>query len=641
MSVALFFFVPCTDIEAGDRCAERHAVGGAGVMADNSHADRVDTVTKNPKATYGSLLEIRRRELKVAVFRDNLISNLRLVLFIALSSAAIAFIYTEFVSGLSLAMLSVGFLLLMAVHGKVLNRRKRLELSVSYYEKGLARVAGCWLGQGDEGLDFLDANHVFSSDLDLFGPGSVFELVSRAGTGVGRETLAHWFTHSASGEEIDRRQEAVRGLGPEVDFREELALTSANSQTKIHASQLLSWVGGIPILHLGKDGWVFGALFVAAIVGPLVWALGGLGPAMFLLVALVQWGVRLAYKPKVSRVLATVAGAQAELDEMGSVFEVAEVAAQKGQRNLSVWCDSFGHEADEALASKKLRALGGFVRQADAMKNQVFALLGAYLGWDHLMALRVEKWRLAHQQRLPVWIAALGELEALTSLSTFAFEHPGYVWPAMKNESVQFQAEALAHPLLPEAEAVGNDMVLNSSTPLLMVSGSNMSGKSTLLRTIGVNVVLATCGAPVRAKRMVMSPLHLGATLSVHDSLMGGASRFYAEISRIQALVKVSEGSETLLFLMDEILHGTNSLDRQKGARAILEFLVAAGSIGVVTTHDLALAKMVADWPDKATNMHFTDEICDRELVFDFLLRPGIVTRSNAIELMRSIGLPV
>jgi DNA mismatch repair ATPase MutS len=237
----------------------------------------------------------------------------------------------------------------------------------------------------------------------------------------------------------------------------------------------------------------------------------------------------------------------------------------------------------------------------------------------------------------------VGELEALSALAMHGYEHPADPFPALVASGPLFSAEGLRHPLLAEAVAVPNDVQLGGAAGLrvIVVSGSNMSGKSTLLRSVGVNAVLALAGAPVRAARLSLSPLVIGATLRIDDSLEAGHSRFYTEILRLRSIVDAARGPVPLLFLLDEILHGTNSHDRRIGAEAVVHALVDAGAIGLVTTHDLALTRLPDQLGAAGTNMHFQDRIGDGKMVFDYRMRPGIVEHSNALALMRAIGLDV
>ncbi|RIK89356.1 MAG: DNA mismatch repair protein MutS, partial [Proteobacteria bacterium] len=292
-------------------------------------------------------------------------------------------------------------------------------------------------------------------------------------------------------------------------------------------------------------------------------------------------------------------------------------------------------------ASRRIRRLGRLVELLDARRNQFFAPLGAILLFTTQVALAVDAWRAQCGPRLRAWLGAVAELEALASLATHAYEHPSDVFPELADGAPRFEAEGAGHPLLPEERCVRNDVRLGAEPAVLLVSGSNMSGKSTLLRTVGVAAVLAQAGAPVRARRLALSPLAIGASLRIFDSLQAGHSHFYAEIRRLHAVVALTAGPRPVCFLLDEILHGTNSHDRRIGAEAVVRTLVARGAIGLVTTHDLALARIADELAPRAANVHFEDQIVGGRMSFDYRMRPGVVTRSNALELMRAVGLEV
>jgi DNA mismatch repair ATPase MutS len=279
----------------------------------------------------------------------------------------------------------------------------------------------------------------------------------------------------------------------------------------------------------------------------------------------------------------------------------------------------------------------------ESYRNIFFAPFGVVLLWAFQFAFAIEEWRARDGARVKVWLDALAELEALLSLSGFAFEHPADVFPELDGGGPRFAGRGLTHPLLPQARAIRNDVSLSAERQLMLVSGSNMAGKSSLLRTVGVNTVLALAGSTVRAESLAVSRLAVGAAMRVQDSLQQGVSHFYAEIKRLRQIVELTEGEgrTALLFLFDEILHGTNSYDRSIGAEAVVRTLVERGAIGLVTTHDLALTRIVDHLGARALNVHFQDELVDGKMTFDYRLREGVVEKSNAIALMRAVGLEV
>jgi DNA mismatch repair ATPase MutS len=291
--------------------------------------------------------------------------------------------------------------------------------------------------------------------------------------------------------------------------------------------------------------------------------------------------------------------------------------------------------------SGELDALRRLVDRRDARRNQFFAPIAALLMWGTHVALALESWRARCGPRLAVWVAAAGEIEALCALASFAYEHPDDPFPEIVEGETLFEGEGLGHPLLPESRCVRNDLRLGRHPQALVMSGSNMSGKSTMLRTVGCNAILALAGAPVRARRLRLSPLRIAASIRIVDSLREGQSHFMAEITRLRQVVEISRGTPPALFLLDEILHGTNSHDRRIGAEAVIQGLVDHGALGIVTTHDLALTEIVPRSGERLANVHFEDHLEDGLMRFDYALREGVVTKSNALALMRSVGLDV
>jgi DNA mismatch repair ATPase MutS len=286
--------------------------------------------------------------------------------------------------------------------------------------------------------------------------------------------------------------------------------------------------------------------------------------------------------------------------------------------------------------------LGRLVEYLESRRNQFVGLFNPFVFWTLQVAFAIEGWRRKFGPSIRIWLEALSEMEALSALAGYAYEHPADVFPEFAPPGGGlFQAEGLAHPLLPEGKAVRNDLTLSGDLRLMIISGPNMAGKSTLVRAVGINAVLAQCGAPVRARRLRLSPLAVAASICVLDSLQGGVSRFYAEITRLKLITELTNGELPVLFLLDELLSGTNSHDRRTGAEGLARSLVERGAIGVVTTHDLALAQMVEKLGSQAANFHFEDRLEDGKLHFDYKLTPGVVQTSNALKLMRSIGLEI
>jgi hypothetical protein len=370
----------------------------------------------------------------------------------------------------------------------------------------------------------------------------------------------------------------------------------------------------------------------------LGWGALQVGPFPFLAAFLLGIGVMLWQSRRIRAVLEPVERRARDLAILAGVLArlERETFTAPRLRELRAALETVG-----LPPSQRIGQLANLIDWLNAQRNQLFLPLAFVLQWPLQFAFALEAWRLAWGPAVARWLAVVGEFEALSALACYAYENPADPFPEIVAEGPWFEGEGLGHPLMPAARCVRNDVRLGGDLRLLVVSGSNMSGKSTLLRTVGVNAVLALAGAPVRAHRLRLSPLVVGATLRIQDSLQAGRSRFYAEITRVRQLVDLAKGPLPLLFLLDEILHGTNSHDRRVGAEAVVRSLVNLGAIGLVTTHDLALTHMVEQLGPRAANVHFADHFENGTMTFDYRMRPGVVQHSNALALMRAVGLEV
>ena len=569
------------------------------------------------------------------------------------------------------------FVWLVRRHARVLRARELVLRGIAFYERGLARLEDRWPGTGEPGERFRDDHHVYANDLDLFGRGSLFELLSLARTTTGEATLAGWLTGPADPQEIQARQIAVQELGSKLDLREQLALSGVDVRASLQTDRLLDWAESPmpPRQTLRAVVWFSTAAVLATTLylalASVWWPLAA---AMVLVaVALRQFRVEMnailsTRDPGAAAdfVADTLTHRSLELAALADMLTHLEHARFDGGRLLLL----HGRLADGRLpVSRIIRRLHRLSEMHDSQKNAaavplVLFLAGAYSGQDWMLglalavagvlllvrphiALAVERWRSQHGRRVRVWVETIAEFEALSSLAAYRYEHDDDPFPEIVSSDAEphagalFESVQLGHPLLPRATMVQNDVRLVGDTRLLVVSGSNMSGKSTLLRTVGINVVMALAGAPVRAVSLRLYPLAVGATLRIQDSLQEGRSRFYAEITRIRMLADIAAGPVPLLFLLDELFHGTNSHDRLVGAEGVLRSLLDRGAIGLITTHDLALTAIADQLAPRAVNVHFQDWFHNDEITFDYRMKPGPVTRSNALALMRAVGLEV
>ncbi|MGH9257461.1 MAG: MutS-related protein [Vicinamibacterales bacterium] len=534
--------------------------------------------------------------------------------------------------------LAIGlFLVLVQRHDRVLRALAAVRRSIDFYDRGLARIEDRWAGRGEPGDRFRDDQHLYANDLDLFGRGSLFELLSIARTRAGEHTLADWLKHPAPPREIRARQEAVTELTPALDLREALSLAGSDVRAAVDSDALVAWAEGTAVLRrpvLRGTAAVLTAL--AAVSAAHAIATGSFAPFVAVVIAEALFSIPL--RARVQQALHAAEGPARDLHVLAHVVTCLERGTFTTARLTALQHELRTAGVPASLAIGRLHRL---VELHDWQHNQFFAPVAAAFLWGTHLAWAIEGWRRVHGLHVRAWLRTVGEFEALSSLSAYRYEHPGDVWPEIVEGGAQFEANAMGHPLIPAARVVPNDVRLSHDTRLLVVSGSNMSGKSTLLRTVGINAVLAQAGAPVRAGALRLTPLAIGATLRIQDSLQEGRSRFYAEITRIRELANVANGVVPLLFLLDELFQGTNSHDRLVGAAGLLRSLMNRGALGLITTHDLALTAIADDLSPRAANVHFEDRFEGEEIRFDYRLKPGPVTRSNAIALMRAVGLDI
>ena len=569
---------------------------------------------------------------------DRRIADARLVTFIVGVLTAVLAYRGPGISAWWLTVPGGFFVALLFFHEPVRRKGDRARRAVEFYSKGLARLEGRWAGSGVSGSDFLDLEHPYAADLDLFGEGSLFERLCSARTRSGEETLSSWLLAPATPETIHARHVAISELRPRLDLREDLELLGVEVRAGIDPSALAKWSTAqreFPTRTIMVITTVIGALGTLALIG---WAFLDWSLLPLLVDILVVAAFSRLLSKRVSNVLAAVGQRMHDLVLLAELLRRLERESFEAPllRRLNSALETDGHPA-----STQIKALARLIQILDWQRNQIFMPFALLWLWTIQLALRIDAWRSRSGRAIAGWLAAVGEFEALCALAAYAAENPADPFPELAAGAACFEAESLGHPLILHRECVRNDVSLGPVTRAYLVSGSNMSGKSTLLRTVGINAVLAQAGAPVRAARLRLSPLAVGGTLRIQDSLQAGRSRFYAELTRVRQLVDLSRGPRPLLFLLDELFHGTNSHDRCVGAESVVRGLIARGAIGLVTTHDLALARIVDNLAPTAMNVHFEDHLEDGRMTFDYRMRPGVVQHSNALALMRAIGLEV
>jgi hypothetical protein len=579
------------------------------------------------------------RESRVAEFEKTHIrlGNIRLLLAVATAILLWMSLRQHLLSPLWIICPVVAFVAVAIWHSRVLRSQELAKRAVAFYDRGVARIEDRWAGSGESGERFADPHHVCSVDLDLFGHASLFQLLSSARTRMGEETLARWLLTPGSPDEIRKRHEAVNELRPELDLREDLAVLGEDARVGVHPEELISWAESPNQMPASWLAWASPILAVSALLGAVVWAAWGM-VTPFVAVMVVEAVLTYWLKKPIEAVLHGTENAFHDLELLSGVMARIEAHTFRSPELQSLQRELLSASLSASRAVAKLRSLVDLILS----RGNVFVrIIDVPLMYSVQLALAAERWRKAHGHAVKQWIATVGETEALISLAAYSYEHPDDPFADLTTEGTWFEAEDLGHPLLPHATCVRNNVTISGDTRVLLVSGSNMSGKSTLLRAVGINTVLAMAGAPVRARRLRLSPLRVGASIRINDSLQEGSSRFYAEITRLRQILDLTGGVPPALFLLDELLQGTNSKDRRIGAEGIVRALVERGSIGLVSTHDLALAEIGGALDGHLRNVHFQDELTNGRMTFDYKLRDGVVTKSNGLELMRSVGLDV
>ena len=572
------------------------------------------------------------------------------------------------------------FAVLVVVHARVVQKKDGATAALRFYQRGLARISDGapsappaagqdvpeWRSFPQTGERFRSVDHPFSDDLDLFGRASLFQLIDATETRYGEERLAAILSSTAPTktfpEDVRERQEAVKDLAGRTAFRERISALGAllgddvdgttGAAQKPDPRPFLEWAGGTSARVSPLVVW--GARLSPLVVLGLFAASSSTNHLRsYAIAALVLQVVASRFvRADIAKTAAIVSSRETGLSRYGALFANLEAEAFKAPLLRALQARLL---ASGASATREMGSLSRIVSFLDARNNEVFRfLIGPVLLWDLNCVLSLEAWRARAGGSLRAWFEVLGEIEALSSLGGFAFERPDHAWPELTSEPV-FEAHALGHPLLPKGKRVDNDIALGGPGHGIIVTGSNMSGKSTLLRAMGVNSALALAGAPVCAQALRIGPLRVVTSMRVRDSLEEGVSHFYAELKKLKRVLDLAGGtsraapdggqpeadSPAVLFLLDEILHGTNSRERILGARAILRELLTRGATGAVSTHDLGISDLESELPEKIKNVHFEEQVEGDRMTFDYRLRSGIVQSSNALRLMKLVGIDV
>jgi hypothetical protein len=532
----------------------------------------------------------------------------------------------------------VAYGLLTILHGRVLRAKNRANTAAEFCRGGIARIEDRWAGGGQTGERFRDANHVYAEDLDLFGRGCLFELLSTARLPMGESRLASWLCAGSERGAILERQKLIEELREKVDLREDLAVTGEDLKARLNPESMMEWAEGTSILPRGAWRVVMASLALGAAAGIIYWfQTGALWP---LLSVMAVEAVVLAWLRR--RAHAVIEGVNCNAEGLLLFSEILKRLER--EPFVSPRLQGFAAQLKQGNepASLAIRKFSRIVNWIDASDGAIAKMSELPFLYSVQVGMAAESWRRHWGAKIRRWAELTGELEALLSLAGYSYEHPADPFPEFIDAGEGlgfFDGEELGHPLIAAEKCVWNSLRLDAQTRVLLVSGSNMSGKSTFLRVVGINTVLAMAGAPIRGKRLRLTPLKIGTRIRSTDSLQEGRSSFYTEILHIRKVFDAANGAVPMVFLFDELLEGTNSKDRRIGAEGLIRGLLKRRAIGIVTTHDLALTEIASAVGNVLRNMHFEDQVVDGKMRFDYKLREGVVEKSNALELMRLIGL--
>jgi len=605
----------------------------------NTHSRLIDMDASQPADTYRDFLRKRQQHLQKLKRWDQRYATIRGLAFFSFLALIWRFYAGDSIPEYTIAIPLGVFVVFVVCHVKLRDRIEQVERSVKHYQRALDRLKGRWQGVGSDGERYRDSKHPYANDLDLFGPGSLFELITRCQTRLGEDRIAEWFRAPSSQETITARQQAIQELAENVTLREELEVLHPPLKETADQNLLQTWVDQSSDQ---KPGWLImlvTALSIASL-GLLWGAYTGATPlSAFIAVLTTQILILLIYKPSLQAEFMAAEHMRDGLPVAVSVLKLIESqphqspVLQKIQERLTVEGKAPSVRLNELLRSVNLLSNCG--------RNQFLIPLAILFGLHFHITYRIIRWKHRFGPHITDWLLSIGEWEAMLSFAGHHFEFPNNVFPQIEKTGPVFSGNKMNHPLLEREQCVPNSVSLDQHKKLLLVSGSNMSGKSTLLRTVGTNLVLAYAGCSVHAESLKLSVMQIGAAMKVSDSLREGKSLFYAVVTRLKQIVDLTNEPRELFYLIDEILPGTNSHDRRLGAEGVLRSLVSRNTLGLVTTHDLALTQIVDTLEDQAVNVHFEDHLEDGKMSFDYQLRSGVVKKSNALELMKMIGLDV
>lgn len=593
----------------------------------------------NPENHYTerlSLTEGQLQQVKKQIFR---ISMLRLALFIA-GIAGLYFFFNQ--TTLLIICICLTFLplfILVKIHNRFFIRKEWLETQARIIQEKLQALSSDY-SSFEDGKEYVNPEHPYSFDLDIFGRRSLFQSINRTCTFFGKVRLAEWLqNHLHKKTSIEKRQEMIREISEHTLFREQFRVAglvhhgqssdgekiqawSQSPAQYLHAGWVKAFIWGVPVIN--------SLLLITSLPGWTSFSWLGLSFGIFLVLS---FGII----KRATYIQETYGKQLKSLNGYARLIALAKAENWKsaGMQELMERFNLNGQSPIQALQqlSKELDRL-------DLRNNQfLYVLLEGSIFFQLQEIVRIERWKVRYGQHISEWLETVGELDALCSLGTFAYNHPQYTYPELTEKPFCFLATQMGHPLMPASQCVKNDATIPSRPFFLIITGANMAGKSTYLRTIGVNYLLACIGAPVCCERLKLYPNQLITSLRTSDSLSDNESYFFAELKRLKRIIDLLNQGQQLFIILDEILKGTNSMDKQKGSFDLIRQFMQLKANGIIATHDLLLGSLIKQFPEEIRNYCFEADIKDNELTFSYKLREGVAQNMNACFLMKKMGI--
>ena len=595
-----------------------------------------------PQNHYTERLQQTEAELKNVRKNITRISIIRVFLFVAGIAGVIHFFHSEsWKIILTLCLTFLPFFVLIKIHDRLFRRREWLETQARINREELQGLQGdysCF----DEGKEFIDPEHFYSFDLDLFGRRSLFQAINRTCTSFGKEQLANWMkNHLANKDAIEARQAAVIDLSSRTKFREQFRVAglvnqgSANDGIDIriwsespsrylHAPWVKGFVWGVPVINT--------LLLITSLTGLISMSWFGLS---FMLFVIISFGI-------IKRATAIQETYGKRLKTLNGYAHLIALAKQEKWNSHPMNALINSLDVDGKSPVEALMQLSKELDRLDLRNNQLlYVILEGSIFFQLQQIVRIERWKERYGHYVMNWLQTIGEIDALCSLGTFAYNHPDYTYPTFNDIPFYFKASDMGHPLMPASQCVKNDALIPSRPYFLIITGANMAGKSTYLRTIGINYLLACIGAPVCCTSLTLYPAQLITSLRTSDSLSDNESYFFAELKRLKRIIDLLNEGKELFIILDEILKGTNSTDKQKGSFDLIRQFMVLRTNGIIATHDLLLGELIKQFPNEIQNYCFEADIQNNELSFSYKLREGIAQNMNACFLMKKMGITI